>query len=182
MVQSIPINYRLFLNKLLCLDIDFTNPFLKATINEMFQSILQEKKVSDFVWFAKSVIETNSILMLSEPRRLYQHQKDLFEAFQNPYFEQKQAIFLQEDEEVKNVLRENDTNVNVNWPLAHYKSAVRYLARDASDIAATGGTNWQKYLPPRFQKRIFYPEIWTEQEHEDWGKGWVETNVFRLGK
>ena len=66
---------------------------------------------------------------------------------------------LLEDEEVKNVLRENDTNVNVNWPLAHYKSAVRYLARDASDIAATGGTNWQKYLPPRFQKRIFYLKI-----------------------
>jgi hypothetical protein len=89
------------LSKLLCLEIDFTNPFLKATINEMYQSILQEKKVSDFVWFAKNVIEKNSILMLSEPRRLYQHQKDLFQAFQNPYFEQKQAIFLQEDDKIE---------------------------------------------------------------------------------
>ncbi|MFM7682770.1 MAG: tryptophan 2,3-dioxygenase family protein, partial [Bacteroidota bacterium] len=60
-----------------------------------------------------------------------------------------------EDQTVKAVLRTNDINVNVNWPLAHYKSAVRYLARDAEDVAATGGTNWQKYLPPRFQKRIF---------------------------
>ncbi|MFM1945830.1 MAG: hypothetical protein RL207_113 [Bacteroidota bacterium] len=83
----------------------------------------------------------------------------------------------QEDEEVKNVLRENDTNVNVNWPLAHYKSAVRYLARDASDIAATGGTNWQKYLPPRFQKRIFYPSLWTTEQHENWGKSWVEASL-----
>lgn len=83
----------------------------------------------------------------------------------------------QEDEEVKNVLRENDTNVNVNWPLAHYKSAVRYLAREASDIAATGGTNWQKYLPPRFQKRIFYPTFWSAEEHENWGKSWVETSL-----
>ena len=40
-----------------------------------------------------------------------------------------------------------DINVNVNWPLAHYKSAVRYLHKDPVDIAATGGTNWQKYLP-----------------------------------
>lgn len=93
------------LSKLLCLDIDFTNPFLKATINEMYQSILQEKKVSDFVWFAKSVIEKNSILMLSEPRRLYQHQKDLFKAFQNPHFQQKQAIFLQEDTEEEKELK-----------------------------------------------------------------------------
>ena len=51
-----------------------------------------------------------------------------------------------------------DVNVNVNWPLSHFKSAVRYLQKDPEDIKATGGTNWQKYLPPRFQKRIFYPE------------------------
>jgi len=81
-----------------------------------------------------------------------------------------------------NALKELDVNVNINWPLMHYKSAVRYLQQNTEDIAATGGTNWQKYLPPRFQKRIFYPEIWTEQEHEDWGKGWVETNVFRVEK
>ncbi len=63
-----------------------------------------------------------------------------------------------------------DLNVNVMWPLVHYKSAVRYLHKDPDDIAATGGTNWQKYLPPRFQKRIFYPELWSEKELEEWGK------------
>ena len=75
---------------------------------------------------------------------------------------------------VKQALQQNDINVNVNWPLAHYKSAVRYLNKDAVDIAATGGTNWQKYLPPRFQRRIFYPALWTEEEKNDWGKAWVE--------
>lgn len=81
-----------------------------------------------------------------------------------------------------NALKELDVNVNINWPLMHYKSAVRYLQQNTEDIAATGGTNWQKYLPPRFQKRIFYPELWTEQEKEEWGKGWVETNVFRVAR
>jgi tryptophan 2,3-dioxygenase len=80
----------------------------------------------------------------------------------------------QADEQVKNALRQNDINVNINWPLAHYKSAVRYLARKDHDVPATGGTNWQKYLPPRFQKRIFYPALWSEEEHENWGKAWVE--------
>lgn len=80
----------------------------------------------------------------------------------------------QQSEKVKAVLRHNDVNVNINWPLAHYKSAVRYLNKDSADIAATGGTNWQKYLPPRFQKRIFYPELWTSDEIDDWGKAWVE--------
>lgn len=71
-----------------------------------------------------------------------------------------------------------DVNVNVNWPLSHYKSAVRYLQKDPEDIKATGGTNWQKYLPPRFQKRVFYPELWSSAEMEEWGKGWVAKEVF----
>jgi tryptophan 2,3-dioxygenase len=72
--------------------------------------------------------------------------------------------------ELKQQLRQFDLNVNVNWPLQHYKSAVRYLHKNPEDIAATGGTNWQKYLPPRFQKRIFYPELWSDLEIEEWGK------------
>jgi tryptophan 2,3-dioxygenase len=77
-------------------------------------------------------------------------------------------------EELKTALRALDLLVNVNWPLSHYKSAVRYLQKDPEDIKATGGTNWQKYLPPRFQKRIFYPTLWSEQEKADWGKAWVD--------
>jgi tryptophan 2,3-dioxygenase len=83
----------------------------------------------------------------------------------------------QADENVQQALRQNDINVNINWPLAHYKSAVRYLARQDKDVAATGGTNWQKYLPPRFQKRIFYPTLWTADEQENWGKAWVEESL-----
>ena len=88
------------------------------------------------------------------------------------------------DEKLKDELRHEmrwlDVNVNINWTLAHYKSAVRYLQRDPEDIAATGGTNWQKYLPPRFQKRIFFPELWSEQELEDWGKSWVKKEIFGI--
>ncbi len=77
-------------------------------------------------------------------------------------------------EEVETLLKGFDLLVNVNWPLAHYKSAVRYLNREPEEIKATGGTNWQKYLPPRFQKRIFYPALWSDLEKEEWGKKWVE--------
>lgn len=76
--------------------------------------------------------------------------------------------------ELKKCLREFDQLANVLWPLAHLKSASHYLQRNPEDIKATGGTNWQKYLPPRFQKIIFFPELWTEQEKEEWGKVAVE--------
>ncbi len=72
------------------------------------------------------------------------------------------------------VLKQLDVNVNVNWPLMHFKSAVRYLQRNPDDVPATGGTNWRNYLPPKFQRRIFYPQLWSTEELEDWGKGWVE--------
>ncbi len=67
-------------------------------------------------------------------------------------------------------LRQFDTLANVLWPLAHMKSAAHYLEKDPEDIKATGGTNWQKYLPPRFQRIIFFPELWSEQEKAEWGK------------
>jgi tryptophan 2,3-dioxygenase len=67
-------------------------------------------------------------------------------------------------------MREFDQLANVLWPLAHLKSAGHYLHRDPEDIKATGGTNWQKYLPPRFQKIIFFPELWSAEEKAEWGK------------
>ncbi|WDF56184.1 tryptophan 2,3-dioxygenase family protein [Mucilaginibacter sp. KACC 22063] len=84
--------------------------------------------------------------------------------------------------ELEEELRKLDIHVNVNWPLAHYKSAVRYLHREPEEIKATGGTNWQKYLPPRFQKRIFYPELWTAEQIDNWGKGWVEDALADVAK
>lgn len=86
------------------------------------------------------------------------------------------------DDELRDLMRALDAKANVFWPLAHYKSAVKYLQRDAIEIAATGGTNWQKYLPPRFQKVIFYPELWSEEEIAQWGKSWVDKEVFQLEK
>lgn len=66
-------------------------------------------------------------------------------------------------------LREFDTLANVLWPLAHMRSAGHYLHKDPEDIKATGGTNWQKYLPPRYQRIIFFPELWSEEEKLQWG-------------
>jgi tryptophan 2,3-dioxygenase len=74
-------------------------------------------------------------------------------------------------------LREYDTLANVFWPLAHLKSAGAYLKKDPGDIKATGGTNWQKYLPPRFQRRMFFPELWSEEEKKDWGIAAIKRQI-----
>jgi len=66
--------------------------------------------------------------------------------------------------EVISKLREYDQLANVRWRLAHLTSAGRYLHKSPNDIKATGGTNWQKYLPPKFQKIMFFPELWEGEE------------------
>ena len=67
------------------------------------------------------------------------------------------------------LLRTYDALVNVDWRLVHLKSAGKYLQKDPEAIRATGGTNWQKYLPPRFQQVRFFPELWNEEEQKQWG-------------
>jgi tryptophan 2,3-dioxygenase len=74
---------------------------------------------------------------------------------------------------VREALKRLDLGANVYWRLSHYKAAARYLQRDPEDIRSTGGTNWQQYLPPRFQRISFFPELWNEEELAEWGKSWV---------
>lgn len=77
-------------------------------------------------------------------------------------------------EAIKERLREFDVLANVKWRLAHLRSAGRYLQKSPEDIKATGGTNWQKYLPPRFQRIMFFPELWSEEEKTNWGRAAFE--------
>lgn len=71
--------------------------------------------------------------------------------------------------ELKKAMRKLDHYANVQWPLMHYKSAVRYLQKKPADIKATGGTNWQKYLPPKNQFIVFFPKLWSKEELDTWG-------------
>lgn len=86
--------------------------------------------------------------------------------------------YFPDSKEVVQKLREFDELSNVLWPLAHMRSAGRYLHRDPDDIKATGGTNWQKYLPPRFQRIMFFPELWSDQEKQEWGKAGVMKALY----
>lgn len=82
---------------------------------------------------------------------------------------------VRNDHEIREAFRQLDQNINVQWPLVHLKSAARYLMHGQKEgVPATGGTNWQKYLPPRLQRRVFFPELWSEEELKDWG-----TNISR---
>lgn len=66
-------------------------------------------------------------------------------------------------------LKEFDHLYNVQWPLVHLRTAEHYLESPDCKKAATGGSQWKKYLHPRYQQRKFFPTLWTDNEKKQWG-------------
>lgn len=75
----------------------------------------------------------------------------------------------QENVELKNAMRHYDHTVNIRWVMAHYDAAGKYLNSGKKKVEATGGSEWQKYMHPKYQKRIFFPGLWTKEELDNWG-------------
>ncbi len=71
----------------------------------------------------------------------------------------------QKDQKLIDAMRHYDHTVNIVWVINHLEAAKKYLG----DKAATGGSDWQKYMHPKYQKRIFFPELWSKEELENWG-------------
>jgi tryptophan 2,3-dioxygenase len=67
-------------------------------------------------------------------------------------------------------IKEFDKIYNIEWPLMHLKTAEYYLDKKGEQKAATGGSDWKKYLHPKYQQRKFFPTLWTEEEIKNWGK------------
>jgi tryptophan 2,3-dioxygenase len=72
---------------------------------------------------------------------------------------------VKNDAELINAMRHYDYTVNVKWVMAHYHAAGKYLG----EADATGGSDWRKYMHPKYQRRIFFPELWSKDELENWG-------------
>lgn len=77
---------------------------------------------------------------------------------------------VKEDKELINAMRHYDYTVNIKWVMAHYNAANHYLNIGGETAEATGGSEWTKYMHPKYQRRIFFPDLWTTQELKDWGK------------
>lgn len=67
-------------------------------------------------------------------------------------------------------MRHYDYTVNITWVLQHLNTAKKYIeGSGVGNGQATGGSEWQKYLHPKYQRRIFFPELWSAEELKNWG-------------
>ncbi len=76
----------------------------------------------------------------------------------------------QQNEELIKAMRHYDYTVNITWVIGHYNTAKKYIESVAGPQEATGGSDWKKYMHPKYQKRIFFPELWSEEELKNWGE------------
>ncbi|PKG53423.1 tryptophan 2,3-dioxygenase family protein [Olleya sp. 1-3] len=79
-------------------------------------------------------------------------------------------IEVREDKDLIKAMRHYDYTVNITWVMAHYNTANHYLNIGGKTAEATGGSEWVKYMHPKYQRRIFFPDLWSKQELQDWGK------------
>jgi tryptophan 2,3-dioxygenase len=77
----------------------------------------------------------------------------------------------QNNSELVNAMRHYDYTVNVTWVMGHLNAARKYIDSGKGSGEATGGSDWKKYMHPKYQRRIFFPELWSEEELKNWGEG-----------
>ena len=76
----------------------------------------------------------------------------------------------QQDPSLIAAMRHYDYTVNVTWVMAHLNAANHYLETEKGVAEATGGSDWKKYMHPKYQRRIFFPELWSADELANWGQ------------
>tara|TARA_Y100000385_G_scaffold275739_1_gene320522 strand:- start:122 stop:1066 length:945 start_codon:yes stop_codon:yes gene_type:complete len=115
--------------------------------------------------------EKNTLLQLFEDRYM-----DDFIVFMETYntcnlWTKFKSLPIEDQKDVKlvNAMRHYDHTVNVLWVMAHLNAAAKYLNSGDSEVPATGGSDWRKYMHPRYQRRIFFPDLWSEDEIKNWG-------------
>ncbi len=77
----------------------------------------------------------------------------------------------QKNTELVKAMRHYDYTVNVTWVMGHLNAAKKYIESGQGSGEATGGSDWKKYMHPKYQRRIFFPELWSEDELKNWGEG-----------
>ena len=90
--------------------------------------------------------------------------RNIWTLFQNLPKNEKENLKL------VNSLRHYDHTVNVKWVMEHYNTARHYLESGKKKEEATGGSDWKKYMHPKYQRRVFFPNLWTNDEMKNWGE------------
>ena len=109
--------------------------------------LFEEKYMEDFIDFMKKY-----------------NNKNIWSLFDNLPDKEKNNIDL------VNSMRHLDHTVNIKWVMQHFNTASKYLDGANKVEKATGGSDWKKYMHPKYQRRAFFPKLWSVTELDNWGE------------
>ena len=109
--------------------------------------LFEEKYMKDFIDFMKKY-----------------NNKNIWSLFDNLPDKEKNNIDL------VNSMRHLDHTVNIKWVMQHFNTASKYLDGANKVEKATGGSDWKKYMHPKYQRRTFFPKLWSVTELDNWGE------------
>ena len=152
--------------------INLIDPRFRETIDRdtafehAFEHLYWQAAGKDFKTGKKSILLTNfetrykeefiTFMKVYNTKNLWTRYKEL-------------SVDDQKNNTLVNAMRHYDYTVNITWVMAHFNAAKYYILASSGDGEATGGSNWQKYMHPKYQKRIFFPELWSAKEKDNWG-------------
>lgn len=152
--------------------INLIDPRFRETIDRdtafehAFEHLYWQAAGKDFKTGKKSILLTNfetrykeefiTFMKVYNTKNLWTRYKEL-------------SVDDQKNNTLVKAMRHYDYTVNITWVMAHFNAAKHYILASSGDGEATGGSNWQKYMHPKYQKRIFFPELWTSEEIDKWG-------------
>jgi tryptophan 2,3-dioxygenase len=141
-----------------------------SSVDEMFEHIYWKKGANDAQTGKKTYTliqfeEKYQDMLLNLAREM--RNKNIWACYERLKEHEKPEPLIE-------ALKQLDADVNVNWPLSHFRTAVQYLVKGQKPLRATGGSNWREYLRPKIQQRMFYPELWTEEERLNWGRNKID--------
>jgi tryptophan 2,3-dioxygenase len=150
------------------IDLRYRNTFDRnASVENAFEHLYWQAAGKDYETGEKSYL-------LQEFERKYKKQfLDCINEYKTINIWQKYKelnLADQKNPELIAAMRHYDYTVNITWVMGHYETAKKYIDNGKGDGEATGGSDWKKYMHPKHQRRIFFPELWTNEELASWGE------------
>ncbi|AJA68497.1 MULTISPECIES: tryptophan 2,3-dioxygenase family protein [Myroides] len=156
---------------------DWINLIDKRFVNDLPQNISEKEALEYMYWQAAGkdykTGEKSYLLKEFENRYCETFVKAMKDYEKTNLWQKfvKLPLEAKSDKGLIEAMRHFDKTVNVVWVMGHYEAALKYLESNPGETKeATGGSDWKKYMLPQYQKRIFFPELWSEEEKANWGK------------
>lgn len=148
----------------------YCTPLINLIHNNKRDDLPENPKIDDYFdhiyWKSagyNSKTQSKSLTLSLFEDKYLDDLKSLAKGIQGETLAEKFQTLSKPSSDVLKLMKTFDHAYNVKWPLVHLNTAKHYLDKKGENKAATGGSEWKKYLHPKHQGRLFFPKLWVDE-------------------